>query len=653
MKYLLKQCKRIMPLLCVLLLCADIPAQAAVAQVNGKAPAKEEGNLNSDIASGELESFLDGIFNENMKSYEIPGAVISIVKDGKEIFSKGYGYADMDKRIVADAGSTLFRISSITKLFTATAVMQLAQAGEINLEEDVNHYLQDFQIKNKYNKPVTMAQLLTHTSGIDSDEIGDLSKNESEVKPISKVLENRMLPVIREPGSEIQYSNYGMSLAGCIVEEVSKQSCKDYIDQNIMEPLGMKNTKFALNDAKLAQGYHVVENKSTKMNMEGYFNLYPIGGILSTADDMASFMICSLNKGEYDGKHILDQDSAVAMQSRHAGFDLLLPGTCYGFSERFIRGIRAVGHSGYSEDGFSSEICLFPEYNLGIFIAINQGQNNLFPQEFASYFIDRYYKKEEAKAAAAAQTPQKSSVDGVYRFGDYARSTIAKGDIFGAGEEVKVKQNKDGTLTLDETDPFTGKKSITTAKQISALAFQKPDGDYVVFKMNASGQAAYMAQTSDSWHGTYERIFWYDTNQFQSYFFLVIILFALLEIILWIVSLIRRMVKRKNSPAMEKSVIWSKNIIGFGALLNFTFFAVSLVTWGTRLRYGVPFDIKFLLCFPIVAGIMTMMLAVLSVIIWKKKYSSLLYRIYLSAGTMIGFLFIWFDCYWNFMGFQY
>ncbi len=653
MNYLLKQWKRIMPLLCVLLIGIDIPIQAAVALANGKTTVREAKDLSKDVASGELESFLDGIFDENMKSYEIPGAVISIVKDGKEIFSKGYGYADMDRKTVVDAGSTLFRISSITKLFTATAVMQLAQAGEINLEEDVNHYLQGFRIKNNYNKPVTMAQLLTHTSGLDSDEIGDLSKKESEVNPISKVLENRMLPVIREPGSEIQYSNYGMSLAGCIVEEVSKQSCKDYIDQNIIEPLGMENTKFALNDAKLAQGYHVVENKPTKMNMEGYFNLYPIGGILSTADDMARFMVCSLKKGEYDGQRILDQDTATTMQSRHAGFDPLLPGTCYGFSERCIRGIRAVGHSGYSEDGFSSEVCLFPEYNLGIFIAINQGQNNLFPQEFASYFIDHYYQKEEAKTAASTEAFQKSSVDGVYRFGDYARSTIAKGDIFGAGEEVIVRQNKDGTLTLDETDPFTGKKSITTAKQISTLAFQKPDGDYIVFKKNASGQAAYMAQTSDSWHGTYEKISWYETNQFQNTFFLVIMLIALLEIVLWILSLIKRMLKSKNSPAAEKTVIWSKNIMGLGALLNFNFFVVSLTTWGTRLRYGVPLDIKILLCVPIAAGILTMLLAILSVIIWKGKYNSLRYRIYISVGVIIGILFIWFDCYWNFMGFHY
>jgi len=117
----------------------------------------------------ELEAFLDDFFAKEMTKEHVPGAAVALVKDGKIFFSKGYGYADLEKKIPVVPDKTLFRVGSISKLFTTTAVLQLVEQGKLKLDDDVNKYLKRFQVKNTYPKPVTVANLLTHTDGFDSE----------------------------------------------------------------------------------------------------------------------------------------------------------------------------------------------------------------------------------------------------------------------------------------------------------------------------------------------------------------------------------------------------------------------------------------------------------------------------------------------------
>ena len=113
----------------------------------------------------ELATFVDGVMNKQLEELHIAGAVVVIVKDGQVLLAKGYGYADVEKRIPVDAEHTLFRPGSVTKLFTWTAVMQMVEQGKIDLQADVNTYLTDFQIPATYPQPVTMLDLMAHTSG--------------------------------------------------------------------------------------------------------------------------------------------------------------------------------------------------------------------------------------------------------------------------------------------------------------------------------------------------------------------------------------------------------------------------------------------------------------------------------------------------------
>lgn len=614
---------------------------------------KTADKLDKCIATGELEHFTNEKIKKSMQEYEIPGTVVAIVKNGKIVFIKGYGYANLNEKKPMTPDKTKIRIASVTKLFTANAVMQLVEKNKINLNADVNDYLNEFKLKNPYKDKVTMAQLLTHTSGIDNDCIKDLSVKESDVKPISQFLKARMLPVVRKPGTVIQYSSYGTALAGCIVEEVSGQSCAEYIKNNILDPLEMHNTDFEMNPADLAQGYVRNGRMLEEKELKGYFNLYPVGGIVSTGEDMAKFMIAHLNNGQYNGRRIMQASTALSMHQRHAGFDALLPGTCYGFAEGYTNGIRSIGHPGYAPDGFSTELCLLPEKNVGIFITVNQGYDNSVPQEFVNDFIGHYYPESKINNGRVEkrETPNKEIV-GTYRFGEYTRSTINKGDIFGAGEEVDISINGNDVI-IKGVDPFTRKTFITNAIQIAPMVLKSADGEYFVFKKDEKGKVAYMAQTSTSWHGTFEKISWYEKNAFQLGLFLICNLIFLLEIIISLIVLVRSKMKKRSGKSQNKLVNYQAALIGMNSLLNILFYAISMMTWGDRLRYGVPIDIKLLLCLPVICSILTVMIFAGTVQSWKKNYGSLFFRINATVVTTASVFFIWLYNYLNLLGFKY
>ncbi|NMM65966.1 beta-lactamase family protein [Clostridium sp. P21] len=199
-------------------------------------------SLNKDS----IENFADKMFNEQLKKFNVPGAVFTVVKDNKVIFEKGYGYSDLNKKTPVDPKTTVFRAASVSKTFTATAVMQLKEKDKVNLNEDVNKYLKDFKIDNKYSKPVTLNNLLTHTAGFDEKFIKE-SQIESylQEKSLKDNLISRPRPIIREPGEIPQYSNYGMSVAGYAVESITGVPFNKYIEDNILKPLNMTNSSFS------------------------------------------------------------------------------------------------------------------------------------------------------------------------------------------------------------------------------------------------------------------------------------------------------------------------------------------------------------------------------------------------------------------------
>ena len=177
-----------------------------------------------------------------LQTGDIAGAVVAVVKDGQILTERGYGFADVEKRTPVDPKLTLFRPGSVSKLFTWTAVMQLVEQGKIDLDADVNQYL-DFKIPARDGKPITMRNLMQHTAGFEEQAKGIIS--EDPKAPGFEALLKHWVPTrVFAPGTTPAYSNYGASLAGYIVQRVSGEPFDDYIDKHIFEPLDMKHSSF-------------------------------------------------------------------------------------------------------------------------------------------------------------------------------------------------------------------------------------------------------------------------------------------------------------------------------------------------------------------------------------------------------------------------
>src|SRR5215217_6189386 len=195
-----------------------------------------------EMTATDVEAFLDGLVPLQIKQSDIAGATVSIVKDGKLLLAKGYGYADVEKQKPVSAQETLFRPGSISKLFTWTAIMQLYEQGKLDLDRDVNEYL-DYKIPDAFGKPITLKNIMTHTPGFE-EQIKDLFTNTPGSPNLGEYLKTHIPARIYPPGTVPAYSNYATALAGYIVERISGERFDDYVERHIFTPLGMEHATF-------------------------------------------------------------------------------------------------------------------------------------------------------------------------------------------------------------------------------------------------------------------------------------------------------------------------------------------------------------------------------------------------------------------------
>src|ERR1019366_9159154 len=298
-------------------------AQVPTAQVPVLAPPAQPSTTGSAAAApgtpllepADLEAFFDGIFPLQLERSDIAGASVLVMKDGQVLLQKGYGFADIKSKKPVDPNATIFRLASISKLFTWVSVMQLQEQGKLDLDTDVNRYL-DFQIRPAFNKPVTLRNLMTHTGGFE-ETIDDiiLTDTKHAVSLRDYLIRNQPMRIF-PPGEIPAYSNYGVGLASYIVQRVSGEPFEQYVQEHIFLPLGMTHSSF----------YQPVQKPLANLPSEGYrsnttkpavgfeiFNPVGAGGISSSASDMGHFGQALLNGGELDGKRILKPETLAQM----------------------------------------------------------------------------------------------------------------------------------------------------------------------------------------------------------------------------------------------------------------------------------------------------------------------------------------------------
>jgi CubicO group peptidase (beta-lactamase class C family) len=453
------------------------PAQSAASTASG-AP-----SMNAD----DLGAFLDGIVPQELAREDIAGAVVSVVKDGKVVFAKGYGYSDVKKKTPVSTTDTLFRPGSISKLFVWTAVMQLVEQGRLDLDRDVNDYL-DFKIPATYPKPITMRNIMTHTAGFEETAQELFVGSPKDLKPLGTYLREHLPERIFPPGTTPAYSNYATTMAGYIVQRVSGQDFFDYIDEHILKPLGMTHTTFRqpLPESlapMMSKGYGLASNPAKDYE---YVEAAPAGSSATTAMDMTHFMLAHLHEGKYEGAQILRPETVQMMHSRQ--FENLpnMNAMCLGFYEETRNGHRIIGHGGDTEY-FHSDLHLIPDENVGFFVSYNSaGKGEIRPREALWHaFLDRYFPsqlREIPQLATAAQDG--AAVSGHYLSSRRADTTVLR--ILAVTGEAKVYRNDDGTISVNELKDMSGVP--IKFGEIGPMLFRNVNGQELLgFKRDYSG----------------------------------------------------------------------------------------------------------------------------------------------------------------------
>jgi CubicO group peptidase (beta-lactamase class C family) len=324
-----------------------------------------------------LPAFIDGILAQQLIAREVAGATVTIVHNGKIVFSRGYGWQDVSLRIPMDPDRTLIRPGSVSKLITWTALMQLVEKGAVSLDEDVNTYL-DFKIPPHEGKPILVRHLLDHRAGF--EERGGITVDDPKDYVPLKVWMPKNIPSrVRPPGIESAYSNHGSALAGYIVERVSGMDFEKYVQKNIFQPLRMTRSSFldpsvaSLQHA--AKGYKFEAGRFVAKPMEYYQNIAPAGSIFAPSNDMGRFLIAHLQDGRYGKSTILRSATAQAMRRSRSSNTPGFPGWASGFRVYREAAPRILGHGGNTID-FHSLLVLVPEAKLGFFAAYTGGQGS-------------------------------------------------------------------------------------------------------------------------------------------------------------------------------------------------------------------------------------------------------------------------------------
>ena len=355
-----------------------------------------------ELTQSDADAWLDGFMPFTLESNDIAGAVVVIVKDGQVLTQRGFGYADIAARKRVDPATTMFRAGSISKLFTWTAVMQLVEQGKIDLDADVNQYL-DFKIPPYQGKPITVRNLMTHTPGFEEAIKGGI-RFSGPVPSLGEVLK-RMLPArVYAPGTTPAYSNYGAGVASYIVQRISGIPFEDYVERNIFAPRNMSHASFRQPlPAELApfmsQGYPKASEDPKPYEL---ISIPGAGSLAVSAADMAKFMIAHLNQGA----GLMKPETALLM---HDPTHETLPGTnrmALGFYEMQINGLSAIAHGG-DLNFFHSDMWIFPTKNVGLFVSMNSAGTHSATEAIRialfEQFGDRYFPA--ANTAAPVELP--------------------------------------------------------------------------------------------------------------------------------------------------------------------------------------------------------------------------------------------------------
>jgi CubicO group peptidase (beta-lactamase class C family) len=595
----------------------------------------------------EWEGFVDGVMAAQKEAHHVAGAVVVIVHDGRTIFQKGYGFADLAARKPVDPTRTLFRVASNSKMFTWTAVMQLVEAGRLDLRADVSTYMKGIRIPPTFPQPITLEHLMTHTAGFEDRVFGLFSK-EPDTRSLGDILRTGLPARVSVPGSTPAYSNYGAALAGLIVEQVSGIPYEKYVEDRILTPLAMDHAAVrqpvpARLAADLSKGYKWTGGRFEEEPFE-YAPWTPAAGMSVSGHDMGRFMLAHLGNGAIGDARILRAESAKAMQQRLVSFSPKIDGMLHGFIERNVNGETAFGHTG-ATIWFHSATLMVPARNLGVFVAYNTDTG----QRAAAQFVEAFADHLVPVALAKEPPPPTDKRSSLARFtGSYATTRASESGL------TKLVKLFTTTVTID-TDGYlvlSGPNETTRWREIEPLVFTQVDGNRrLVFRENAHGDVLDFC-AAPTCSTVMRKQPWYGGLVAQGVWLGACLTIFVVSLIAFPVAAVsQRQLAKPALARLTRLLAWLTSlvfVVGFGAAIG----GMTDVN-GTLLLGRASFALRFGLALFVVGSILAAALAVLALTAWQQHWWRVVGRVSVSLVAIAGVAVAGWLYQWNLLGWRY
>ncbi|MDG0874227.1 beta-lactamase family protein [Paenibacillus thiaminolyticus] len=610
----------------------------------------------------DLEAFVDEVMKAQMEKYDMTNAAVAVVSGGEVRLAKGYGDADRERRMPADAGRTLFRIGSTSKLLTWTAVMQLVEQGKLDLNADINRYL-DVKIPPQLihspdqAEAITLTHLMMHTPGFEDSVESIFRLSAGEMLPLPEYIRAHLPARVFPPGKVAAYSNYGAALAGYIVERVSGQPFAEYVEQHIFAPLGMSRSSFLqpLPEAlaqDLAKAYRAVDGGYAEGKFE-YLLPGPAGGMSSTASDMAWFMLAHLQGGQTGEGRILQEATVEQMHRQQFTQHPKLDGMTYGFMEGTLNGQRILFQNG-STMLFDTGLYLLPEQGTGIFVSYTGG-SYLAHNELFQTFMDRYYP---LPRAASEPPPAGSAERGRAYVGEYHQNrrnvTTSESIVSLMMGTIAVDMEEDGHLLVTHAGEMN--RFVEVEPGIYHNLREGRTQDYfggfrtIIFDRDPYGSIMLMSDGPM----TYSQAPWYGTSSFTIMALLTAVLMVAGSSLYWLIGALVRRIRRRSlgDAAGAAAARWAA--VAYGLLTVIAMGGMASAGKADPV-YGLPATSYmeppawqvWIDRIPIVMAGFGAAIVLLTLLLWWKRYGRLGARLHytLFALAALGMLRLFY--YWN------
>ncbi len=593
------------------------------------------------ITAENVAAFFDTAFNVQRQDHKLAGAVVSVVYRDEVLFKRGYGWADLENRVPADPDRSLFRIASISKTFVWTAIMQLVEQGKLDLEDDVNTYI-DFQIPATFEEPIRIRHLLTHTPGFEEKGTGSTARTAEDLLPLGEYLAAQAPARVRPPGEHVSYSNYGASLAGYIIERVSGLSWADYVDEYILKPLQMNSTNtqsplVADFSARHATGYKYQAGRFISTPFEFHHGA-PAGHMSTTADDMTRFMLAHLNGGELGEARILGEATTRQMQTPlFAPYDGIEP-ILHGFYRSDRNGQLVFGHGGDTNQ-FHSDMSLIPGHELGVFVSFNSDPGSRARSNLIAAFIDHFFPVAFLRAAPEAIAVNLEDYAGEYISLRTNVSTFERLSIL--VDSLSISLQDDELLVIGRN---TNRWRASAPDRFTARYTDRT----MVFERNESGKVSHVLI---GWpFDTYKRVNGLDAPGNIRMLMAFAVMIALLAVVGYTYRAFRRAPVEKRLPARGVFIGWLYAL----ALVGLNAHLVLTLTGNTdEFGYGVPLGVHINLLLMNVNMLIGVAVIFFSIRQWVTGIGSLNARLRYSALTMAAIVYLWIAYYFNFFAYMF